>query len=302
MTPTRRTFLATAGSTVTLATAGCLQSGPDPAAKVDEHRSTLETYGDVATAMDREYRTLARYVQSDAGVLGETLLARSPGSPSPETPHAVTFDLTEDGAYEPLALKWFVPATEVDSAPSLFGRSFDGPIEPSHGLLPRHYYLHVWLFRENPDGLFARYNPDVQPPSYIGTVDRARSALDVYARSKKAVQDGYGNPETCAKDRSDAAYGVPFVKDPGGGMALEDPPILRYRLTSNWSYLLLGAEWFRPADAVDSPPSMFGQSFHEPMPGHLEKTGQPRHYGLHAWLFRSNPNGMFAPYNPAITC
>lgn len=31
-------------------------------------------------------------------------------------------------------------------------------------------------------------------------------------------------------------------------------------------------------------------------------TGYPAHYHLHMWLYRDNPSGMFAPYNPAVTC
>jgi hypothetical protein len=28
----------------------------------------------------------------------------------------------------------------------------------------------------------------------------------------------------------------------------------------------------------------------------------PAYYDLHVWLFRENPSGMFAPYNPAVSC
>jgi hypothetical protein len=26
------------------------------------------------------------------------------------------------------------------------------------------------------------------------------------------------------------------------------------------------------------------------------------HYDLHAWLFKDNPNGMFSPTNPDVSC
>jgi hypothetical protein len=26
------------------------------------------------------------------------------------------------------------------------------------------------------------------------------------------------------------------------------------------------------------------------------------HYDLHAWLFKDNPNGMFSPTNPKVSC
>jgi hypothetical protein len=31
-------------------------------------------------------------------------------------------------------------------------------------------------------------------------------------------------------------------------------------------------------------------------------TGFAAHYDLHIWLYRDNPSGLFAPYNPAVTC
>ncbi len=48
--------------------------------------------------------------------------------------------------------------------PKLFGQEFKGPmVEKSLTPLVRldltEYELHVWLWRENPDGLFARSNP-----------------------------------------------------------------------------------------------------------------------------------------------
>ena len=31
-------------------------------------------------------------------------------------------------------------------------------------------------------------------------------------------------------------------------------------------------------------------------------TGFAAHYDMHVWLYRDNPSGMFAPYNPAASC
>ena len=33
-----------------------------------------------------------------------------------------------------------------------------------------------------------------------------------------------------------------------------------------------------------------------------EAHGFQPHYELHAWVFRDNPNGVFEPFNPAVTC
>ena len=58
-----------------------------------------------------------------------------------------------------IAAEWFVPlATGVKERPSVFGQPFDGPMEGHEPLLPKglhHYDLHVWLWKENPAGLFS---------------------------------------------------------------------------------------------------------------------------------------------------
>jgi len=36
------------------------------------------------------------------------------------------------------------------------------------------------------------------------------------------------------------------------------------------------------------------------MPGHF--AGMPVHYDLHVWLWKHNPAGMFAEWNPGLSC
>ena len=44
--------------------------------------------------------------------------------------------------------------------PDFYGRRFDGPMAGHFPGQPIHYDLHVWLFQDNPEGVFARYNPE----------------------------------------------------------------------------------------------------------------------------------------------
>lgn len=77
--------------------------------------------------------------------------------------------------YEPVgdrlqlvAAEWFVPLSpDVKDRPQLFGKPFDGPMEGHHPLMPQglhHYDLHVWLWKDNPAGMFAPTNPSVKCP------------------------------------------------------------------------------------------------------------------------------------------
>lgn len=49
-------------------------------------------------------------------------------------------------------------------APILFGRSFDGPMAGHIPGMPPHYDLHVWIWQQNPEGIFVDWNPRVTCP------------------------------------------------------------------------------------------------------------------------------------------
>jgi hypothetical protein len=80
-----------------------------------------------------------------------------------------------------VAAEWFVPlSTEVKERPQLFGRPFDGPMAGHHPLMPHelnHYDLHVWLWKDNPAGLFAPTNPAVKCPASAYTFKETAPAL-----------------------------------------------------------------------------------------------------------------------------
>jgi hypothetical protein len=75
----------------------------------------------------------------------------------------------EDGGRLRLgAVEYFVAdadqdLTTDDDRPELFGRHpFDGPMEGHEADMPIHYDLHVWLYRHNPAGQLAAWNPGVR--------------------------------------------------------------------------------------------------------------------------------------------
>ena len=65
--------------------------------------------------------------------------------------------------------------------------------------------------------------------------------------------------------------------------------------------------WFAPTpwptaeyDVVTPRPTVFGQAFDGPMPGH--EPGMPWHFDLHVWAWAPNPAGDFAQFNPRLGC
>lgn len=67
-------------------------------------------------------------------------------------PEVLVYDLV-DGEYELVAIEYLSVGGE---RPSLYGQDFDdGPFEGS-------FALHVWIWKDNPSGMFAPFNPNVK--------------------------------------------------------------------------------------------------------------------------------------------
>lgn len=82
----------------------------------------------------------------------------------PRRPQAVLYQPTASGKRELVAVEYIVVDADQNLAtdgdrPSLFGVPFDGPMEGHEPGMPIHYDLHVWIWKHNPAGLFAQWNP-----------------------------------------------------------------------------------------------------------------------------------------------
>jgi len=75
------------------------------------------------------------------------------------------------------------------------------------------------------------------------------------------------------------------------------PAILVYAPRPNGSLKLVAVEYaaFGSAEVTFE---LLGQAFAPPAP---PGAGPPFHT-LHAWVWRANPDGMFAPFNPNVSC
>jgi hypothetical protein len=76
--------------------------------------------------------------------------------------------------YEPVGDKlvlvgaeWFVPTEVSKTPPTILGHQLMGPMEGHAPIMPaelHHWDLHVWLFKDNPNGMFSPTNPAVKCP------------------------------------------------------------------------------------------------------------------------------------------
>jgi hypothetical protein len=79
-------------------------------------------------------------------------------------------------------------------------------------------------------------------------------------------------------------------------LELERPEILTYERTASGGYELTGVEYIVPLDAWsgDAPPQILDQP--------LRRAPSLGIWYLHVWVWRENPSGVFADWNPNVTC
>jgi hypothetical protein len=145
-------------------------------------------------------------------------------------------------------------------------------------------------------------------------LDTLRQTLSKYQDVYAAVREGYFSTVGCVHysgekmeghvDYAKGAMGIHFINPSLIGPIPDPlrPPILIYEPKGGQLHLV-AVEWFVPLAPGISRPTLFDQAFLGPMEGHYPLL--PReftHYDLHAWLFKENPLGMFAPTNPDVTC
>ena len=159
-----------------------------------------------------------------------------------------------------------------------------------------------------------------------------RAATDKYRDIKAALADGYiKDPNNmCVTStmegapRQLGAMGVhyfrpdllgiqgetPRVHGNGTHTDFLTPGILIYEPQQDGSQKLVAIEnlvWASAWEAAhQGAPEFHGNEYYHmqdnPLTAADEAHGFEPHYELHFWLYRDNPNGMFSPFNPTVTC
>lgn len=133
-----------------------------------------------------------------------------------------------------------------------------------------------------------------------------RKATARHHRVEVALADGY-LPDTHCVAAPPGGMGMHYV-NPGNMDLVIDPSrpeALLYEPTGDGSVRLVGAEFLVHGDGWDaahaSPPSFAGVEFDPPADRNaVEPPGA--FYTLHVWIWKHNPSGMFAPFNPRVSC
>ena len=166
------------------------------------------------------------------------------------------------------------------------------------------------------------------------TLDQVRAAAEKYKDVKLALEDGYvpdpsGMCETAAMMGKPAKLGAmgihyarpdllgitappnPRVDGTGTYTDFNKPAILLYEPQTDGSLKLVGVENLVFAKAWHAaghkqPPTFHGIRFDHMIDNPATKIDEAHnfmpHYDRHVWVFRDNPNGVFAQYNPNVSC
>ncbi len=137
-------------------------------------------------------------------------------------------------------------------------------------------------------------------------VQTVRLAADPYKDVAAAEAAGYGLFLGCVSGQQEGAMGVHYPNGSLVGDGVLDPmqpEVLVYEPTNNGlklvavEYLVLADDW--NANNA-SPPVLMGQVFN--YNGSPNRYGMPAFYELHVWAWKHNPNGVFADWNPRVSC
>jgi hypothetical protein len=172
------------------------------------------------------------------------------------------------------------------------------------------------------------------PPQSAETqLDDVRLAAARFADVEVALAEGYirdpGNScetaDMMGRPATDGAMGIhyfrpdllgitatePRVAGTGVHTDFTTPAVLLYEPQADGSMELVGVENLVFMDAWaaagnTAPPSYLGEVWDamvdDPDTEIDESHGFAPHYDRHVWVFRENPNGVFAQFNPAVTC
>jgi hypothetical protein len=126
-----------------------------------------------------------------------------------------------------------------------------------------------------------------------------KEKFDPFQDFAQAQAAGYGEAiTTCWFNRTSGAQGTHYSRTAliDGVISPMEPEVVMYEPQEGGGLELTGLAYVVPYAQWPSsnPPSLHGQTFH---PNNVDSL-----WVLHAWLWRDNPSGLHADWNPTVSC
>ena len=141
-------------------------------------------------------------------------------------------------------------------------------------------------------------------------IEPVRHSTRMFHRVDTAVKAGYSqltdvNGVTCIDGPpAEGNMGIHYVNGDlvgDGKVDAEHPEAVLYEQTDDGlrltavEYVVIASDW-----KGAQPPALFGHTFMKMEAPN--RYGLPPFYALHAWVWKNNPSGRFAPWNPTVKC
>jgi hypothetical protein len=158
---------------------------------------------------------------------------------------------------------------------------------------------------QSPTESAASFNAPIANASFGADVNRdlatLRQVTAAFQQFDKATAAGWKAQITGCMTDANGAGGMGFHYGNtdliNGTVSVDKPELLLYEPEKNGRLRLVAVEYIIPYtfhSRESAPPVLFGQEFKQNDTFQL--------WGLHAWVWKENPSGMFASWNPKVTC
>ena len=139
------------------------------------------------------------------------------------------------------------------------------------------------------------------PKRVLKQIEQAKLATARFKDVAKAEAAGYTATEECVTTPKGGMgfhyVNVALIADPK--LDHRKPEILLYEPQADGPPKLVAIEYMVLDTGQDAAPRILGRSFQGPM---THGGTAPSHYDLHLWAYERNPRGLFAQYNPRVSC
>jgi len=135
--------------------------------------------------------------------------------------------------------------------------------------------------------------PGTDTNGAIATLQRVTAR---YHNLKAALDDDFVLLHSCEARGDEGPVGtvyINFARLLDGVVDPESPDALIYEPAKNGTLHLVGVE-FAVLNTGQNPPTFLGATF--------QREDEFGVYALHAWVWRNNPEGLFAETNPRVSC
>ena len=145
----------------------------------------------------------------------------------------------------------------------------------------------------------ARANNGDLSPAQKQAITRVRNTTTRFHELAAAQAAGYTEqyPAGCAVSPDGEGAQAFHYLNPGlvdANVELLRPELLMYEPGPNGQMQLIGVDYIVPLELSATPPTLLGVPFMRNEPLGV--------WALHIWAWRPNPSGMFAAWNPKVSC